>query len=117
VSFLIITFYFYFYLYFLLLLAHRWCRLSVVWKEALTQIEQMIQYYDKHEAINTSYRDFRRATLGVIAHAGFSKVMEWVPLTTEITNEKDGEGSYQKCLHALFENFKWTTIAPSWLLS
>ncbi|PUU77687.1 cytochrome P450 [Tuber borchii] len=90
--------------------------LSVVWEESLTQIQQMIRYYDKHEAINTSYRDFRRATLGVIAHAGFSKVMEWCPLTTAIANEKDGEGSYQKCLHVLFENFMWAVIAPSWIL-
>ena len=76
----------------------------------------MIQYYDKHAATNTSYRDFRRATLGVIAHAGFSKVMEWVPLTAAIANEKDDEGSYKKCLHVLFENFIWTAIAPSWIL-
>ena len=76
----------------------------------------MIQYYDKHDATNSSYRDFRRATLGVIARAGFSKVMEWVPLTTAIANEKDSEGSYQKCLHVLFENFIWTAIAPSWIL-
>ena len=76
----------------------------------------MIQYYDKSEAISTSHRDFRRATLGVIAHAGFSKVMEWVPLTTVIAKEKDGEGSYQKYLDILFENFIWTIIAPSWVL-
>jgi len=76
----------------------------------------MIRYYDKREDINTSYRDFRRATLGVIAHAGFSKVMEWVPLTTAIANEKDNEGSYQKCLHVLFENFIWAVVVPSWLL-
>ena len=76
----------------------------------------MIQYYDKGETINTSYRDFRRATLGVIAHAGFGKVMEWIPLPTAITNGKNGEGSYQKCLDILFENFIWTVIAPSWLL-
>jgi len=91
-------------------------RLSVVWEEALAQIEQMIQYYDEHGAINTSYRDFRRATLGVIAHAGFNKVMEWVPLTAAIGNGKDGEGSYQECLHVLCENFIWAVIAPSWLL-
>ncbi|PUU77680.1 cytochrome P450 [Tuber borchii] len=90
--------------------------LSIVWEESLTQIQQMIQYYDKHEATNTSYRDFRRAALGVIAHAGFSKVMEWVPLTTPIANEKDREGSYQKHLHVLFENFMWAAIAPSWIL-
>ncbi|PUU77683.1 cytochrome P450 [Tuber borchii] len=90
--------------------------LSVVWEESLTQIQQMIRYYDKHEAINTSYRDFRRATLGVIARAGFSKVMEWCPLATAIANEKDDEGSYQKCLHVLFENFMWAVIAPSWIL-
>ncbi|PUU77682.1 cytochrome P450 [Tuber borchii] len=90
--------------------------LSVVWEESLTQIEQMIRYYDKREAINTSYRDFRRATLGVIARAGFSKVMEWGPLTTALANEKDDEGSYQKCLHVLFENFIWAVIAPSWIL-
>ena len=77
----------------------------------------MIKYYDKQEAINTSHRDFRRATLGIIAHAGFSKVMDWVPLTTSVDNEKDGEGSYQECLGVLFENFKWTIIGPSWLLS
>ena len=76
----------------------------------------MIQYYDKHEAINTSYRDFRRATLGVIAHAGFSKVMEWAPPTAATANGKDSEGSYQNCLYVLFENFIWTVIAPSWLL-
>ena len=76
----------------------------------------MIQYYDKHDATSSSYRDFRRATLGVIARAGFSKVMEWVPLTTAIANEKDSEGSYQKCLYVLCENFIWTVIAPSWLL-
>ena len=93
-----------------------WYRLSVVWEEALTQIEQMVRYYDKREAINTSHRDFRRATLGIIAHSGFGKVMDWVPLITTIANEKDGEGSYQKCLDILFENFKWTVIAPSWLL-
>jgi len=73
----------------------------------------MIQYYDKHEATNTSYRDFRRVTLGVITRAGFNKVMEWVPLKAA---EKDGEGSYQKCLDVLFENFIWTAIAPSWIL-
>jgi len=93
-----------------------WYRLSVVWEEALTQIEQMVRDYDKREAINTSHRDFRRATLGIIAHAGFGKVMDWVPLNTDIANEKDDEGSYQKCLDILFENFKWTVIAPSWLL-
>ncbi|PUU77675.1 cytochrome P450 [Tuber borchii] len=82
-------------------------------QESLAQIKQMIQYYDKREATNTSYRDFRRATLGAIAHAGFSKVMEWAPLTTAIANEKDSEGSYQKCLHVLIENFKWTLIAPT----
>ena len=76
----------------------------------------MIQYYDKHDATNSSYRDFRRATLGVIARAGFNKVMEWVPLKAAIPNEKDGEGSYQKCLDVLFENFIWTAIAPSWIL-
>ena len=92
------------------------CRLSVVWEESLAQIEKMIQYYDKSKAINTSYRDFRRATLGVIAHAGFSKVMEWVPLTTAIANEETDEGSYQKYLNILFENYKWILIAPSWLL-
>ena len=76
----------------------------------------MIQYYDKQEAVNTSYRDFRRATLGVIAHAGFSKAMEWVPLSAGTSNEKEGEGSHQNCLHVVFENFLWTIIAPAWLL-
>jgi len=93
-----------------------WCRLSIVWGEALAQIGQMIRYYDKREAVNTSHRDFRRATLGVIAHAGFSKGMDWVPLTISIPNERDVEGSYQECLNILFENFKWAVIAPSWLL-
>ncbi|PUU83806.1 cytochrome P450 [Tuber borchii] len=37
-------------------------------------------------------------------------------LTTAIGNGKDGEGSYQMCLHVLCENFIWTVIAPSWLL-
>ena len=91
-------------------------RLSVVWEEALAQIEQMIRYYDGREAVGPSHRDFRRATLGIIAHAGFGKLMDWVPLTTARADEKDGEGSYQKCLDILFENFKWTVIAPSWLL-
>jgi len=76
----------------------------------------MLQYYDKQEAVNTGYRDFRRATLGIIAHAGFSKVMEWVPLTTAGASEGAGEGSYQKCLNILFEDFVWTLVAPSWLL-
>ena len=99
--------------YFILFLwAHRWCRLSIVWEESLTQIERMIQYYDKSEAINTSHRDFRRATLGIMTRAGFSKVMRWIPLT----DEKDGEGNYQKCLNVLFENLVWAIIAPSWLL-
>ena len=100
----------------LFLSAHRWCRLSVVWEESLTQIGQMLQYYDKQEAINTSYRDFRGATLGVIAHAGFSRVIEWAPLSAGMVNERDGEGSYQECFNILFENFKWALMAPSWLL-
>jgi len=70
----------------------------------------MLQYYDKQEAVNTGYRDFRRATLGIIAHAGFSKVMEWVPLTTAGASEGAGEGSYQKCLNILFEDFVWTSL-------
>ncbi|KAG0134365.1 cytochrome P450 [Tuber indicum] len=90
--------------------------LSIVWEESLTQVKEMLQYYDKQEDIKTIHRDFRRVTLGVISHAGFSKVMNWVPLTTTITSGKDGEGSYQKCLNILFENFEWTAIAPSWLL-
>jgi len=44
-------------------------------EESLTQIEQMIQYYDKSEVIDTSHRDFRRATLGIMTRAGFSRVM------------------------------------------
>ena len=76
----------------------------------------MIQYYDKPEVINTSYRDFRRATLAIIAHAGFGKVMKWAPLSTAAADEETSEGSYQKCLNILFENFKWTLVAPSWLL-
>ena len=76
----------------------------------------MIKYYDKQEAINTSHRDFRRATLGVIAQAGFSKAIEWVPLSAGTADEKDGKDSYQKCLSVVFENFIWTVLAPPWLL-
>ena len=112
VSALILAFYFIFLYFFIFLWAHRWFRLSIVWEESLTQIEQMIQYYDKSEPINTSHRDFRRATLGIMTRAGFSKVMRWIPLT----DEKDGEGNYQKCLNVLFENLVWAIIAPSWLL-
>ncbi|KAG0636167.1 cytochrome P450 [Tuber brumale] len=54
--------------------------LSIVWEEALAQVKKMLQYYDKQEDIDTSHRDFRRVTLGVISHAGFSKAMDWVPL-------------------------------------
>ena len=93
-----------------------WCRLSIVWEEGLTQTRQMLQYYDKQEAINTSHRDFRRATLGVITHAGFSKVMEWTPPTTTIANKKHGEGSYQKCFNIMFENLLWTFVGRSGVL-
>jgi len=117
VSFLIVTFYFYFYFFHLLKLTCAWWgRLPIVWDEALAQIGQMLQYYDKKEAIDTTYGDFNKVALGVIAHAGFSKVMEWVPLTTAITNKKYGERSYQKCFNILFENLLWTVIAPSWVL-
>ena len=91
-------------------------RLSIVWEEALAQTGQVLQYYDKQEAIKTSYEDFNKVALGVIAHAGFSKVMEWVPLTTVSANKKYGEGSYQKCFNILFDNLLWTIIAPSWVL-
>jgi len=96
------------------MLTHRWCSLSVVWEESLTQVGQVIQYYEKQEAINTGYRDFRRATLGIISHAGFGKGMEWVPRSTGAISE---EGSFQKCLNTLFEDFVWTLVAPGWILS